>query len=655
MVQGPELIPRRVLFGNPERTSVRISHDGNLISYLAPLDGVLNVWVAPFDAIEDARPVTEDTERGIRVYRWTYNSRFITYMRDRNGDENWHCYAVNVETGENRDLTPYDGIQAIPIAESPKLPDEVLIGINHRDRHLHDLYRVNILTGSSQLIVKNDFGAVEILSDWDLSPRLARVQTPEGGANFLLLSESGEWKTIMSIDPEDDLTTSPLFYDAEGSTLFMADSRGRDTSALVAIDMETGDTQELASDSKADVADTIVHPVTGRPQAVAFEYDRFTWKSLDNSITADIERIDDKVKGEFDVRSRSMDDLKWLIEYQKDDGPRTYCHYKRDTGELEYLFSDRPELVSASLAPMNIAIVKSRDGLDLVTYFTLPVGSTGTASKRPLKPLPTVLRVHGGPWGRDSWGYSAEHPLLANRGYAVISVNFRASGGFGKRFVNAANLEWAGAMHDDLIDTVEWATEEGIADPSRVAIMGASYGGYAALVGLTFTPQVFACGIDIVGPSNLNTLLDTVPPYWKPMITFLRSRVGDNSNEEGRRFLAERSPLTHVDSIVRPLLIGQGANDPRVKQAESDQIVSAMKQRGIPVTYVLYSDEGHGFMRPENNLSFMAVAEAFLAKCIGGRCEPIGDDFRDSSIRVVAGAGEVPGLSANLSSTVSET
>ena len=648
MSQEPELISRKVLFGNPERTSVRLSHYGTHISYLAPVDGVMNVWVAPVDAVEEARPVTEDKGRGIRIHFWTYNPSYITYLQDRGGDENWHVYAVNVETGESRDLTPYDGVQAIPKEGSPKLPDEVLIAINRRDPQLHDLYRVNILTGESELIVTNDFGSVGIISDRDFKPRLAAVLTPDGGSKVLALSESEEWEMTMTIDAEDDLTTWPLYLDVDGRTLYMFDSRGRDTSALMAVDMETGETKELAVDARVDVEDTIEHPVTGRPQAVGFEYDRFVWKILDDSIAADIERIDDKDRGEFAVRSRTLDDGKWLIEYVRDDGPKTYYLYVRETGELKHLFSDRPELEPAPLAPMHSAIVKSRDGLDLMVYYTLPVGSTDDDPECPSRPLPMVLRVHGGPTGRDSWGYDAEHQLHANRGYAVLSVNFRGSTGFGKGFINAANLEWGGAMHDDLIDAVEWAVAEGIADPTRVAILGASYGGYAVLVGLTFTPGVFACGVDLVGISNLNTFMDNAPPYWMPIMTFLRSRVGDNTTEAGRRFLAERSPMSRVDSIVRPLLIGQGANDPRVKQAESDQIVSAMKERAIPVTYLLYPDEGHGFARPENNLSYMAVAEAFLAKYLGGRFEPIGDDFQGSSIQVLAGADDVPGLEAKL-------
>ena len=632
MTDMPELIPRKMLFGNPERTEVKLSHDGARISYLAPVDGVLNVWVAPVGAIEDARPVTQDTDRGIRAYGWTYNSGYLVYVQDRGGDEDWHVYAVDVETEETRDLTPFEGVHAYPVAMSDRFPDEVLLGINRRDPQLHDIYRVNILTGESQLVVENDFGAVFIMSDDDFNPRLARVTTPDGGAAILAPSESGEWEPRMTIGPEDELTTSPLSFDSEGRTLYMLDSRGRDTSALVALDTNTWDTTELAIDPRADASDVIAHPETDQPQAVAFEYDRTTWKVLDDSIAADLERLADDEKGEFDVGSRSLDDRRWIVRYERDDGPKTFYLYERDTGELEYLFSDRPELEEASLASMHSAVIGSRDGLDLVVYYSLPVGSTGEDADLPTVPLPTVLFVHGGPWARDGWGYSPVHQLLANRGYAVISVNFRGSTGLGKAFVNAGDMEWGAAMHDDLIDTVEWAVEQGIADRDRVAIMGGSYGGYATLVGLTFTPEVFACGVDIVGPSNLNTLLDTVPPYWAPMLAMLRARVGDNSTDEGKRFLAERSPLSRVDSIVRPLLIGQGANDPRVKQAESDQIVEAMKERGIPVTYVLYPDEGHGFARPENNLSFMAVAEAFLARCLGGRSEPVGEDFEGLSI-----------------------
>jgi dipeptidyl aminopeptidase/acylaminoacyl peptidase len=300
------------------------------------------------------------------------------------------------------------------------------------------------------------------------------------------------------------------------------------------------------------------------------------------------------------------------------------------------------------LANMHPVTIDSRDGLGLVSYYTLPPGSHGDGDGVPDQPLAMVLVPHGGPWGRDRWGYDGWHQWLANRGYVVLTVNFRASTGFGKAFINAGNREWGAKMHDDLIDAVDWAIEQGIADPARVAIMGGSYGGYATLAGLTFTPDKFACGVDLVGPANLVTLLETMPPYWKPQVELFTTRVGDFRTEDGRKFLASRSPLTYADRICRPLLIGQGANDPRVKQAESDQIVQAMQAKGIPVTYVLYPDEGHGFARPENRLSFNAIAEAFLSECLGGRFEPVGDDFQGSSIAVPVGAEHVPGLTAAL-------
>ena len=642
--QGVELIPRKTLFGNPERTAVTLSHDGTRIAWLAPVDGVLNVWVAPLDAIEDARPVTSDRGRGIRHYLWSYHPGYLVYGQDRDGDENWHLHAVEIESGRTRDLTPYDGVQAIPHGLSDRIPDEVLIGINRRDPQHHDLCRVNILTGESQLVAENDVGAIRLMADHDFTARIAAVVPPDGGLQILSRSGSGEWEPFMAIGPEDDVTTGPLHFDETGRFLYLRDSRGRDTAALVALDMETGTVDELAADARADATQTIDHPAHHRPQAVAFEHERVTWTVLDQSIASDFERLADGDRGEFHAISRSLDDRTWIVAYDRADGPQAYYRYDRESGSLQYLFSSRPDLEKTVLAPMSSAVVRSRDQLDIVSYFSLPVGSTTDGADRPAEPLPTVLWVHGGPWARDSWGYDPVHQLMTNRGYATISVNYRGSVGFGKAFVNAANGEWAGRMHDDLIDVVEWAVEQGIADPDRIAIMGGSYGGYATLVGLTFTPDVFACGVDLVGPSNLNTLLESVPPYWKPMLGMLRTRVGDNSTPEGRRFLAERSPLSRVDRIVRPLLIGQGANDPRVKQAESDQIVAAMAERGIPVTYLLYPDEGHGFARPENNLSFMAVAEAFLARCLGGRHEPVGDDFEGSSIQVQAGGEQVPGL-----------
>lgn len=350
----------------------------------------------------------------------------------------------------------------------------------------------------------------------------------------------------------------------------------------------------------------------------------------------------------MDVISRTLDDRFWLVTYAMDDGPARYYRFDRQRQQADFLFTDRQALEEQPLAKMQPTIIQSRDGLKLVSYYTLPLRSDSDGDGRPDRPLPMVLLVHGGPWARDEWGYKPLHQWLANRGYAVLSVNFRGSTGFGKEFVNAGDLEWGGKMHDDLIDGVNWAVEEGIADPERVAIFGGSYGGYATLVGLTHTPETFACGVDIVGSSNLKTLVESIPPYWQSMIEVFANRMGDHRTEEGRALLRERSPLTYADRIRRPLLIAQGANDPRVKRAESDQIVQAMQEKAIPVTYVLYTDEGHGFARPENSLSFSAITEAFLANVLGGRYEPIGSDFEGASFTVLTGVEEIPSLSEAL-------
>jgi dipeptidyl aminopeptidase/acylaminoacyl peptidase len=410
----------------------------------------------------------------------------------------------------------------------------------------------------------------------------------------------------------------------------------------VALDLSTQTESVLYTDPRADAGDFILHPTEHTVQAVAAPYLRYEWVVLDPAIAEDLAYLATVAAGDLHVADRTVDDQAWIVVYVQDNGPRAFYRYDRTARQATYLFSDRPQLEGMPLVPMHPVVLTSRDGRALVCYYSLPLASGGDNGDKPAQPLPMVLLVHGGPWGRDLWGLDAEHQFLANRGYAVLSVNFRGSTGFGKAFTNAADREWGGKMHDDLVDAVAWAVEQGIADPERIAIMGGSYGGYATLVGLTFTPDLFACGVDIVGPSNLVTLLETIPPYWAPELALFIKRVGDVRSEEGRAFLQSRSPLTYVDRIKAPLLIGQGANDPRVKQAESSQIVEAMQAKAIPVTYIVYPDEGHGFARPENRLSFYAVTEAFLAECIGGRAAPIGDAFANSSITVAA--GDIPGL-----------
>jgi len=647
------LIPREVLFGNPERANPMLSHDGKQLSFLAPVDGVLNVWVAPADDPTKAKAVTSDKKRGVRRYVWAYTNDHLIYVQDQGGDENWHVYAADVKTGQTKDLTPIDGIAAQLESVSQKIPGEVLVGINDRDKKVHDLYRIDIKTGNKKLVFKNEGNYASFVTDDDFKVRLAMRKQPDGGDVFIDPSAKAKEKgkepePYLTVPFEDAETTRPLGFDTSGKTLYLLDSRGRDTAALFEIDFATKKSKLLVEDAKADVQRYIGHPKTGKVQAAAAIYEKPTWVTVDKSIQPDLDLLGKLGEGEVFVSSRSLDDKRWLVVLVPSDGPVKYYRYDRDKKKTEFLFTNRKALEGLPLAKMHPVVIKARDELNLVSYLSLPKASDPDGDARPDKPLPMVLFVHGGPWARDQWGLNPVHQWLANRGYAVLSVNYRGSTGFGKKFLNASNKQWAGTMHDDLIDAVKWAVDAKVADPAQVAIMGGSYGGYATLVGLTFTPDQFACGVDIVGPSNLKTLLATIPPYWAPMVAVFHKRMGDPNTPEGSKMLEERSPLSHVDKIKKPLLIGQGANDPRVKQAESDQIVKAMQQKGIPVTYVLYPDEGHGFARPENKLSFFAVAETFLGQCLNGPIQPIGDDFKNSTIQVPAGASDVSGLAAAL-------
>ncbi len=639
------LIPRAHLFGNPSRVSAEISPDGRQVSFLAPLEGVLNVWVGPAEDLEAARPVTRDRLRGIRFHAWLADARHVLWIQDEGGDENWRIYAVDTETGEQRDLTALEGVQARFIQGSWERRREVLIGLNDRDPQYHDVYLLDVPSGTRTLVEQNDRFAYYV-ADHDLTLRLAAEQTAEGG--YALFRRVGEtWEPLLEVDREDALTTGPLFVD-RGDVAWFKDSRGRDTAALVGIHLETGEAEVLGESAKADVESVLVHPTERRVQAWSVNHERVSWTVRDPEVAESFAHLSTVERGDFAVVSRTRDDGTWIVAYTRDDGPATWVRYHRASRQADRLFTSRPELEGAPLVRMHPRVLRSRDGLDLVSYLTLPqeAGETG----HPEHPLPMVLVVHGGPWARDTFGFQPIHQWLANRGYAVLSVNFRGSTGFGKDFLNAADHEWGRKMHEDLLDAVEWAIDEGIARRDAVSILGGSYGGYATLVGLAFTPEVFACGVDIVGPSNLETLLATIPPYWKPLFETFARRVGDPRTEEGRALLQERSPLHRVDAIARPLLIGQGANDPRVKQAESDQIVQAMQAKGIDVTYVRFPDEGHGFARPENNLAFYAVTEAFLSEVLGGRFEPLGEELAGSSIEVPAGAEHIPGLSEALES-----
>ncbi|MEM9410561.1 MAG: S9 family peptidase [Planctomycetota bacterium] len=629
------LISRTTLFGNPFRSNVQISPDGKRISLLSEDEGVLNVWVASVDDIENPKVVTNDRRTGIHSYFWAFTNNHILFLQDNDGDENFHLYAVELSTSKVLDLTPVDGISAQMIHKSHRVPDEILVGINDRDQHwFHDVYRVNLLTGQREIVEENN-GYIGFLADDDLQLRLAITMSPSSDMVLMKRDQAAaDWQSLLEIPAAEILTTAPIKFDKSGQNLYLLDSRGQDKAGVSLLDLATRKSKHLFSSDKADVDSLLSHPTENTLQAITYTYDRVRHEILDDDLQVDFEKLHSICDGELEISSQTLSQSHWIASYLTDDGPVKYYLYDRAEKTATYLFSNRPEIENLHLAKMQTNFIHSRDGLELVSYLTLPK----EYGEQPESPLPTVLLVHGGPWHRDHWGYNPIHQLLANRGYAVISVNFRGSTGFGKSFINAANGEWAGRMHDDLVDTVRWAVDHKISDPEKVAIMGGSYGGYSALVGLTFTPELFACGIDIVGPSNLITLLENPPPYWMPILPMMTTRVGDHTTDEGREFLKSRSPLFKVDQIRRPLLIGQGANDQRVKQSESDQIVEAMKQKEIPVTYVLYPEEGHGFDRPENDISFYAICEAFLAEHLGGTAQPVGKDFEGAKFEVLAGA-----------------
>lgn len=636
------LIPRKALFGNPDRTNVRISPDGVHLAWLAPHEGVLNVWVAPRQDLSSARVVTHDTLRGIRFFVWAYNNTHILYIQDQGGDENWRVYSADLSGGSVKDLTPFDGVQAHMEQISENFPDEIVVGLNNRVPQLHDLYRLNILTGEMTLLEENS-GFMGFMVRDDYQVAAAFSMTPEGGLNFLL-KHGSDWDPWENIPPEDMLTTIPISLNKANTHLYMTDTRGRNTGALFEVELGGSARRLLAEDPRCDAGEVIVHPTQKHVQAVSFTYDRKRWQVLDLTLQPDLDFLAALSEGEMHLLNRSLDDRFWVVAYLLDDAPLQYFLYERQARKAEFLFTDRTALEGVPLAKMRSFVIEAQDGLKLVGYYSLPLGCDSNDDGIPDHPMPAVLLPHGGPWGRDGWGFDSWHQWLANRGYVVLNVNFRSSTGFGKHFVNAGDKVWGTDIIRDQHDTVQWAIRQGIADPAQVAIMGGSFGGYSTLAGLTFYPDTYACGVDIVGPSNLITFLESVPEYWKPTLDLLTTRVGDHRTSEGRALLTAQSPLTYAERICKPLLIGQGANDPRVKRAESDQIVQALQARNIPVTYVLYPDEGHGFARPENNLSFNAIAEAFLARCLEGRCEPVGSDFENSSLEILAGKEEVLGL-----------
>lgn len=630
------LIPREVLFGNPVRSGGKISPDGQWLSWMAPLDGVMNVFLAPYAEPEHGRAMTKATDRPIPQFFWSPDSTALLYVQDKAGDENYLLYKVDVKTGDESCLTPFDDTRVRIVGSSETIRDKLLVGLNNRDPMWHDVYLLDLTSGALELVLENhEWAGFE--ADDSLTLRWAVRQNEAGGTDMHQIVDgviAEEPREVVEMD--DALTTSTDGYTTDGTTLYWFDSRGRDTAALYAEDVATGERTLIAEDPRADIGGTMRHTRTGVVQAYAVTYLQTEWHCFDHGIKSSLDWLRDQLDGDFGVQSRTDDDRKWLVWNDPLTAPTRCFIYDRELDSLSLFYVTKPELEGAPLQPMQCLEIPARDGLTLPSYLTLPANAQG--------PVPLVLLVHGGPWARDGYGFNRTHQWLANRGYGVLSVNFRGSTGFGKHFTNAGNLQWSKTMHDDLIDAVEWAVAQGHAARDKVAIMGGSYGGYATLVGLTYTPELFACGVDIVGPSNLETLLETIPPYWAPMVKQFHERMGDPTTPEGLQLLKDCSPIHKADQIVKPLLIGQGANDPRVKQSESDQIVAAMQGHGIPVTYVLFPDEGHGFHRPENNIAFNAVVEGFLATCLGGRAEGMGEALAASTAQILTGEDMVQGL-----------
>lgn len=649
----PPIISREDLFGNPEKFQGRISPDGQWLSWLAPRDGVMNIWVAPTEDPSAAKPITADQGRGIPIHFWAHSSQHVLYTQDRDGDENNHVYRVDIASGETVDLTPVaEGARATIEGLSDQKPDTIVVGLNEREPSLFDLYSIKISTGEATLLAENP-GYVAWFLDNQLEPRLGIQPMPGGGYQVMSLGE--EPSVLLEIAAEDALTSGPVGVNKTNTHAYMLSSGGRDTTALFKVDLSTGEKTLMAADDRADISGIVTDAVTHEVLAYATNYQKTEWRGLTEESQKEFAAIQAAIPGDLQFLAATADGKQLVVYGDSAQAPGVYYLYDREADKANVLFETQPYLNDAPLQPMYPVEITSRDGLTLVSYLTLPPGIALDEEGNPTQPVPMVLNVHGGPWARDSYGYNATHQWLSNRGYAVLSVNYRGSTGFGKGFVNAAVGEFAGKMHDDLIDAVDWAVNQGIAKEDDVAIMGGSYGGYATLVGVTFTPDTFACGVDIVGPSNLVTLVESFPAYWGPALESTWYKfVGNPEVEEQRADMFNRSPIARVADIKVPLLIGQGENDPRVTKLESDQIVAAMDEKDLPVTYLNYPDEGHGFARPENSMSFFATSEAFLSECLGGRFEPIGDDFEGSSVQVLHGADYVPGLREAIGSPAGE-
>lgn len=637
-----ELIPRAELFGDPARHMGQLSPGGDRVAFLAPRDGVMNLWVMSVDAIDEPRPVTDERARGLRTFQWAADGATLLYLQDDNGDENWRLFAVSAAgDAPPRPLTPA-GARTEILGVSAADPGGVVVSLNTRDRDWPDVFRIDLAGGATKLLHRNA-GYARFVLDRDGGVRLGLRARADGGYDVEALDSERQSRTLFTIPFEDALVSRPLAF--EGQSLLMleaADGEPSGHAALVRVDLASGARTVLGAAERADVVDVWLDPATNAPEAFATEYLRREWRALNADAQADIDFLDAQLSGEFSVTSRSADDTRWIVVEEGPATPAQSYLYDRTARRLTSLFRHRPALDLTQLQPMTPVEIQARDGLTLVSYLTLPMGADADGDGRPEAPLPMVLSVHDGPWTRMSYGFNPQHQWLANRGYAVLSVNYRGSTGFGRAFANAANGEWGGRIQHDLADAVQWAVANGVAEPQRVAIAGDGFGGYATLAALAFSPDRFSCGVSFGAPTNLFAYLDRAPAAAR---SGLYRRIADARTDAGRQRLREQSPLFHAGRARAPVLLALGARDARTSRTETDQLAQTLRLRG-KLTYLVFPNEGAELARPQDRLSYLAVMEHFLADCLGGRTEPVGASFEGADIQVFDGAVNVPGLSA---------
>ena len=606
MEKEAPLIPMEDFFRNPEKSSFRISPDGNHIAYMKPWETRMNVFVLDI-ANSDERRLTSSKERSIYGFLWLGNNR-IGYVKDDGGDENMHFYAVNIDGSNEIDLTPFENVKATIVDDLDDDPEHVILGLNKRNEQIFDPYRVNVNTGQMEMIAENPGNISGWMTDHDGKLRIA---TTSDGVNTSLLyrdSELDPFKPILTTDFKEGV--SPLFFTFDNKNLYVASNRGRDKTAIYEFNIEKASEGNLIYEhEEVDVSSLTFSKKRKVLTGVSYTVAKTKRVFFDDWRQNIQDMLELKLPGyEVGITSLSDDETRAIVVTYSDKSRGTYYIYDVDDEKLTELGKISPWLNEDQMADMQPIKYTSRDGLTIHGYLTIPKGSSG-------KNLPVVVNPHGGPWARDSWGYNSQVQFLANRGFAVFQMNFRGSTGYGRKFWEISFKEWGKSMQDDITDGVKWLIEQGIADPDRIAIYGASYGGYATLAGLTFTPDLYACGVDYVGVSNIFTLLETLPPYWELGRQMMYEMIGNPETE--KEILEAASPIFHVDSIRVPLFVAQGANDPRVKQAESDQIVEALRARGVEVPYMLKEDEGHGFYNEENQFDFYREMEQFLMKHIG--------------------------------------